>query len=576
MSSGSPPERRAGDATLERIDGLADGWTAKKPLTAESAPATGEQDDESVDVALDDADQPGDDIATVPIERQDPADLAGDLVPLGERPLGKRAKSAAPSARSKSPSSSPPPPPPGRKKAGSMPPPVPGRAKRDSPLPLPPPEASSAPVPQRLPAQRSGPSSPPPPPPRTKRSRPSSPPPTERDAELEPVAGVIEPTVGVDREQEDQTQLAPPVERREVAEGKPSRRRQIGQSTGSLRLPETLPRRRGPLGDMAYVWTALFGITSARRELKEVTGKLTAEKERRLDALNELARDALASDEIDSATLRLARDAWMAREEQRSARAGAIAAAEEEIAGIERRRDEELQETRKTIAQLRHEIDNMEEKLEPLERKVHAARRKAQRFRDQLAELDQRIVRKESALVDVESRSDEADLEAELAALRAEREDLAGDEPDIAAVIDDLEPLIANLTSSRDDARDRVGELEQGERDAELRASEMIAAVVAKRTVDERAQRDLEREQVTALRQLGERLNVERPGGLGLLLMRVEGHEMAIATLQRRQHELAELVRGVDRWALLRGSAMWLLAFAIATAVAWLVLTYVA
>jgi len=513
MSSGGPPDKRAGDATLSRIDELADGWGGK----AASATAAA-----------------GDDSATEPVEKVSAADL-GSGSPGPGRP--KRP-------------TMPPPPPPGRRKSPA-PPPAPASARRKS--------SSTAPAPPRTKA----PSTAPPPLPRAKRpsAGPPPPPPGRREspaveAELAPVAGIIESTNGP--REDEETQLAPPKERPQLAgDDAPLRRRRVGNNTGSLRLPETLPRRPGLVGDMLYVWTSMFGVARARRELSSVERKLGEKKERRHEQVIELARTALADADMASPTLEHAREVWVAREEKRSHTAGAIAAADEEIGNFERSRTESQSEYEKEAAVLRRDIENMEEKLEPLGRRVHAARRKAKRFQDDLAELDRRIRVKEVALAHADDRSTEADIEAELAGLRAEREGLADDEPAIAADIDELEPLIANLIASRGSARERTAELEQLIVEVGERADEQIAAVRAQRIVNQRLQRDLERDQLKDLRQLGERLGVERTGGVATLLFPIEDTELACATLQRRQHELSELVKGVDRGALVRGWALW-------------------
>jgi hypothetical protein len=131
----------------------------------------------------------------------------------------------------------------------------------------------------------------------------------------------------------------------------------------------------------------------------------------------------------------------------------------------------------------------------------------------------------------------------------------------------ELEPAIASLVAARSDARIRMARIEKEERVALVRLAEKVTAVKARRVVDERAEAELAQAQEEALSALGERLGVERPAELGTRLRGIEEHEVAIATLDRRQLELTELVRGVDRWALARG-VVWLLAFAVAVAAA--------
>jgi hypothetical protein len=109
--------------------------------------------------------------------------------------------------------------------------------------------------------------------------------------------------------------------------------------------------------------------------------------------------------------------------------------------------------------------------------------------------------------------------------------------------------------------------MEKDERDAVVRTAEMVAAVRARRVVDERAEAELDQAQEEALAALGERLADERPPELGQRLRGIEENEVAVATLERRHLELTELVRALDRWALARG-VLWILALTVAVAAA--------
>ena len=125
----------------------------------------------------------------------------------------------------------------------------------------------------------------------------------------------------------------------------------------------------------------------------------------------------------------------------------------------------------------------------------------------------------------------------------------------MAAEIDQLEPAIAGLLAASADHRAAALRLEQRERDGVARTQEKVAAVAARRVVDERAEAELAQAQEDTLRALGERLAVDRPAALAGRLRGIDEHEVAIATLERRQLELTELVRSVDRWAVVRGVA---------------------
>ena len=474
-------------------------------------------------------------------DKTEPVDTieAEELLPAA-RGTGDVPKAAEGSDVIRPAASSPPPPPPGRKKRPTgPPPPPPGRKKRMT--------------------------GPPPPPPG--RAKPASRPPPEPAAQPPIVAGFIDSAD--DRDDEEATVHQPPG----ASPGEPSgRRRKIGTSTtGTLRVLPSLPRRRGVLGDVLYVHTAVFGVAGSRRELAAVEKKLAAEKKERDRRLVELARVALADGELESTTLAGGRDALLDLEEKRSRRAGAIAAADEEIAALERDREEDRTRATRELAALKREIQAIEEKLEPLERKAQAARRKATRLRETLAELDRRIEREEASLPGQAARDRGAEVEANIASMRAEREEVAREEPVIAAELDDLEPAIASLTSARGDARARAARLEADEEAAVVRTAEKITAARARKAVEERARGELEREQEEALRGLGEKLNVERPLDLMPRLKPIEEHEVAIATLERRRVELGELVAGVDRWAFARGLLYLAVVLgAIAFAILWL------
>src|SRR5688500_11773718 len=186
MAGDRTRDRKVGDATLERIDDLAGGWSVK-----------------------------------------DSAD-----------PAPEESSSAITRKKRKS---MPPPPPPGRKKrATGSPPPPPGRKKRAT--------------------------GPPPPPAGRKknedRARPSEPPASAVD--LAPVAGEIRATLAPlpgretprsnvieaasDREDDEATVHQPPGS----GEYPSNRGRKVSNTTGTLRVMPTLPRRGGLLGDIVY------------------------------------------------------------------------------------------------------------------------------------------------------------------------------------------------------------------------------------------------------------------------------------------------------------------------------------
>ncbi|HTM19187.1 MAG TPA: hypothetical protein VL172_01725, partial [Kofleriaceae bacterium] len=202
-----------------------------------------------------------------------------------------------------------------------------------------------------------------------------------------------------------------------------------------------------------------------------------------------------------------------------------------------------------------------------------AARKKATALHENLATLDRKIADKKSSLVSIKGpRTDPQSLEAELAALRAEREGVAREEPEIAAELDDLEPKVASVQSARADADKRIATLRTEDQETRVRTDEKLHAVRARKAVEDRAVADADRDRDRALRELGERIAVERPPALTGRLRPIDTHDAAIAVLERRAVELAELVGGVDRAKLARGIAVLATAVLAVTALAvWLV-----
>jgi predicted nucleic acid-binding Zn-ribbon protein len=376
-----------------------------------------------------------------------------------------------------------------------------------------------------------------------------------------------EPTVPSGRSS-DETMLEPPgsgafaVARADAA-------RMSGSTTAVLRLPQTFHRRRGPWGDALYVFGSIVGVARANRELSAVARKLEAEKESRGRRLADLARLSLADSDLVSEQVARGREEIIELEDQRSRRAGAVAAADAEIAALERGRAEERQSHAQELEALRRGDKDMGEKVEPLQRRVQATRRRATRLLEAMDDLGRRIARAEARLPRL-SQDDRAAAEAHIASLLGERQAMADEQPTLAAELDELEPAIAGIIASRADARARVVRVEKAERDAVVRVEEKLTAVRARRVVDERAEAELAQDQEESLAALGERLGVERPAELGSRLRGIEEHEVAIATLDRRHLELSELVKSVDRWAIARG-VLWLLALVVgvAAAVVW-------
>ncbi len=328
-----------------------------------------------------------------------------------------------------------------------------------------------------------------------------------------------------------------------------------------LRRPAALPRKRGLLGDVKYVFTAFFGVAGARRELAAVEKKISVERASRRDRLTHIAKHALADDSIELRAVAIAREKATRIEEIRSRHAGATAAADAKIERLERNRLDDSETIAAEISDLEAELKEIAERLAPLERTSNAAVKRAADLQVTLAALDEKIVNLEASAAGgkggrsqrVGARGSPEAQQAALAAARAERAAVLDEEPEIAAELDDLNPRIANLNAAREDAEKKLAEARERDRDGTVRTDERVAAVRARKAVDERAVADADRALDEVLVALGEKLAMERPRQLGSRLRPVDEHDVSIATLERRALELGELVGGVNRAAIARG-----------------------
>lgn len=433
-------------------------------------------------------------------------------------------------------------PPPTRAKRASVPPPPPGssaRAKRDS-----------VPPPTPVPAPRSKRSSVPPPAPgsaaRAKRDSipPPAPPPRSAKPITEPSA---EPSDDDESERDDPTRIEQPGDGPRLS----------GGAGGQLRRPQVVPRQRGLGGDVRYVFSALFRVTEARRELLIVNDKLETERAGRDQRLIQVARQAIADEEVTLAVVEQARDELGRVGEVRSKRAGVSAAAEAEIVALQRERGDESVDHVEQIKALEGEVADIIKRLEPLEKRAVVARKKATELQLTIDQLDDKIRKAKASLVSVKGpKGDPSAVEAEIASLRAEREAVAREEPPLAAELDELDPQIAALGAAQKEAARSIEDLHRREREAKERVDEMIEAVRARKAVEDRAVAEADRDRDEALKRLGERLSVDRPAVVAARLRPIDEHDLSIATLERRAFELGELVGGVDRAAIVRGVAV--------------------
>jgi predicted nucleic acid-binding Zn-ribbon protein len=327
-------------------------------------------------------------------------------------------------------------------------------------------------------------------------------------------------------------------------------------------LPDTpsLPRRKGIAGDLLYVLTVITGVRRAKKELLEVEDQITNLKADRASRLADLGRAAISDDRFDQTAVVNSRDRLSDIEDRRSRHAGAAAAADAELDAVERTRQSALNKLADEVAAAEADVQRLDAEIAPLERESSGARKRAAHIKSTLAAIDARIAAARASLVSVKGPPrDNSDVEAELASLKADREAVSRDEPAIAAELDSILPRIANLESQRSDAQVRIATARGNERDARLRAEEQVAAVQAKRRVENRAAADAKTASERALVELGERLYVERPHDLTIKLGAVDKQDVSIATTQRRAIELRELLGSIDRAALARGIALWTL-----------------
>ncbi len=342
------------------------------------------------------------------------------------------------------------------------------------------------------------------------------------------------------------------------------------------REPETVPRSRGVLGDIRYVFDAMFGVTAARRELAEVQQELEGERHGRDERLRAVARYTIADDAVTLPAVEDARDQLADIEERRSRHAGASAAAQQEIQSIEQERELQAAAWHEEDKRLATELVAIEAKLAPVEKQAASVKRRLADMKATAAGLDKKIGAEERKLVAAKApRQGPAAVEAHLASLRAERESVMAEEPGLTAELDELEPQISSLQASHADAeRDRTNARERETRDA-ARAIERIDAAKQRRDIEDKTVGDLADEREAALLALGEVLDVERPTGIASRLAGADEHAVAIATHERRVLELQELVAGIDRVALARGIGWLVLALAGVVGIVWLMVSLV-
>ena len=521
---------RLGDDTRARINDLKGGWKlpgapaeeeeATKVASSSSEPTVRVETPSvpKVEVAKDPA-------SSLAAPASSPAAPASSPKSLPNLPKARPTQAPSPSS--------------GRSRKNSQPPPfVPKPGGAAAPVPVARTKSASVPPPAPMPIARAKSASVPPPAPGARKSKPTLPPPP------------IVSTVGAD--DDEPTRLTGMEETPSIAAMAASG--PIGNATGTVRLPDSLPREPGVLGDIAYLVRVFAKRRSASKEMLEISKRIASEKEARNTKLLEYARHAVGDDSFDQTLVGRARASLLSIEEKRSLHAGRIASANEKVAALERQRTEIKAKRDEDIQALEMEIKAVAASLEPLVARASAARKKTTRLRIQLRGLDDEIKKKEASLVSVHGAADKASVHAEMASLRAERDAVASDEPAIASEIDGLEPKIASLTSSRGELADKIDALRKDEELDIVRAAEKADAVKASRVVEERAVSDQSVKQEKQLLELGEGLHHNPPDTRDPKAAAIVRHDLEIGTLERRSLELSELLDSVERGPMIRGA----------------------
>jgi hypothetical protein len=345
------------------------------------------------------------------------------------------------------------------------------------------------------------------------------------------------------------------------------------RAAGRLRPSAALRRKRGAMGDVFYVFTALGGVRVSRRELAALEQRRNLRQAERQRHLVTLGRTAVISEGFDHPALAKSREALSAVEDERSQHAGAVAASNAELDRVRRDRDANAKTFAEEKTKVEAELAELAKKLAPLEKEATTAKKKAAELREQLLRIEKKLAETEGLLVSVKGeKMDKAQIHADIATLRADRKAVQKDEPAIAAELDALMPRIAAMESARSEAETRKKELEEGEALDQKRTAELLEALGAKRKVVERASAEAEAARDKVLFDLGERLYVDRPSLLGAQLAPIDAIDLELGEDDRRIMELREILSNIDRWKLARGIAMITVALAVlGTIVGWLI-----
>ena len=342
---------------------------------------------------------------------------------------------------------------------------------------------------------------------------------------------------------------------------------------GTLRATAALRRKRGLLGDVRYVFTALGGVRRSRKELTELERRQGLRQISRKRHLVTLGRTAVVTDSFDHPALGKAREQLQRIEEERGKHAGAVAASDAELERVRRDREAKAKEYLEGTTAADAELADLAKKLEPLEKEASQVRKRAQELRESLQRIEKQIADTTARLVSVKAeKMDKAGIQADIASAKADKQAVLRDEPVIASQLDALNPRIAAIEATRAELQKKKQELEKAEKEDQGRTSELLEAIGAKRKVVERASQEAETARDDALFELGERLYVDRPKMLATLLSPIDQIDLELGEGDRRVMELREILSNVDRWKFARGAAMIILALTLVVCFLWWVL----
>jgi hypothetical protein len=342
---------------------------------------------------------------------------------------------------------------------------------------------------------------------------------------------------------------------------------------GTLRAAAMLRRKRGAMGDVRYVFTALFGLRAAKKEVAKLEDRQLLRQTSRKRHLVTLGRTAVTADALDHPALGKSRDQLQHVEDERSKHAGAVAASDAELERVRRDRADKAKTFAAETAKTSQELAELARKLEPLEKEAAAVRKRGAGLRDQLRQIAKRVADTEALLSSIKGeKMDRANIQADIATLKADQKAIQRDEPAIAAEIDALEPRIAAINAARSDAEKAQAERVRAEDEDQRRTTELYEAIGAKRKVVERAAAEAEAARDTVLFDLGERLYVDRPTILGAQMSPIDQIDLEYGESARRINELREVMSNIDRWKIARGAGMLLAVLLVAGAIiAWLI-----